>query len=105
MNALIRVKLALTEDRPTIKPYDEKAWAELADARLPVDVSLPLLESIHVRWVALFRAAPAADMNRTFVHPEFPEGPLTLDYVLQHYAWHSRHHVAHITQLRRLEQW
>jgi hypothetical protein len=105
LNAYIRMKLALTEPMPTIKPYDEKAWATLADTRLPVAVSLQLLESVHVRWAAIIRSLTPADLSRTFHHPEFPDGPLTLDYMLQSYAWHSRHHVAHITALRQRQGW
>lgn len=105
LNAYIRVKLALTEDRPTIKPYDEHAWAQLADSRLPPAVSLALLDAVHARWVALLRSLSPADFARSFVHPEYPDGPLTIDFSLQLYAWHSRHHVAHITALRRRQGW
>jgi uncharacterized damage-inducible protein DinB len=105
MNALIRLKLALTEDAPTIKPYDENAWAQLADARLPIEVSLGLLDGIHARWVSLCDAMTPQDLARTFRHPEHPDGPRTLDWLLQQYAWHSRHHVAHITSLRAREGW
>jgi hypothetical protein len=105
MNAYIRMKLALTEDTPTIKPYDEAAWAQLADSRMPVDVSLQLLESIHARWVTLFRATGPEQLARRFVHPEFPDGPLNGEFLLQMYAWHSRHHLAHITELRRRQGW
>lgn len=105
MNALIRLKLALTENVPTVKPYDENAWGVLADARLPIDVSLRMLDGIHARWVALYRAMNSGDFARTFRHPEYPDSPLTLDWLLQQYAWHSRHHVAHITSLRQREGW
>jgi len=105
LNAYVRLKLALTEDTPTIKPYDESAWAGLADSRMPVEPSLALLESVHARWVALVRAMARDEFSRTFRHPEYPDGPLTLDWLLQQYAWHSRHHVAHITSLRRREGW
>lgn len=105
MNAYIRLKLALTENTPTIKPYDEKTWADLADSRMPIEVSLRLLDSIHARWVALFHAMKPEDWARTFNHPEYPEGPRTLDWLLQTYAWHSRHHLAHITSLRQREGW
>jgi len=104
MNALIRAKLALTERDPVIKPYDENAWATLPDMRLPVSVSLGLLDGIHARWAALYVAMTADQFNRSFVHPELGER-MTLDWHLQLYAWHSRHHVAHITQLRRCEGW
>jgi len=105
MNAYIRMKLALTEQTPTIKLYDEKPWAELADSRMPLDVSLRLLEAVHERWVAVCRAMKLGDWARTFHHPEHPDGPRTVDWLLQLYAWHSRHHVAHITSLRQRERW
>jgi hypothetical protein len=105
MNAYIRMKLALTENTPTIKPYDEKTWAELADSRMPIEVSLGLLDGIHARWVALLRVMKPDDWARTFNHPEYSDGPLTVDWLLQGYAWHSRHHVAHITSLRQRERW
>lgn len=105
MHAYIRLKLALTEDTPTIKPYDEKTWAELADSRLPIENSLGLLDAVHARWVTLFRAMKPADFARTFHHPEYPDGPRTLDWLHQAYAWHSRHHVAHINSLRQREGW
>jgi hypothetical protein len=105
VNAYIRLKLALTEDAPTIKPYDEKSWAELADARMPVDVSLAMLDSIHARWVALCRNLKPADWARTFIHPEYPEGPRTIDWLIQIYAWHSNHHLAHVTSLRHRQGW
>jgi hypothetical protein len=105
LHAYIRLKLALTEDAPTIKPYDEKTWAMLADSRLPVEISLTLLDSIHARWVALCRDLKASDWARTFNHPEYPEGPRTIDWLVQVYAWHSNHHLAHITSLRKREGW
>ncbi len=105
MNAYSRVKMALTEETPTIKPYDEAAWARLADSGMPIDISLALLDSIHARWVALYRAMTPEDFARTFRHPEYPDATLTLDWLLQQYAWHSRHHVAHITSLRAREGW
>ena len=105
VNAYIRLKLALTEPAPTITPYNEKAWAMLADTRLPVDVSLALLDSVHARWVALCEALKPADWALTFIHPEYPEGPRTIDWLVQIYAWHSNHHLAHITALRDREGW
>ena len=104
MNAFVRLKLALTEDRPTVVGYDEKKFAELPDTRLPVDVSLQLLRGLHARWVALYRDMPDTSWSRIFKHPEYPD-PLTLDWQVQMYAWHSRHHVAHITALRQRERW
>ena len=97
MNGFIRFKLALTEDSPTIKSYDEARWAVLADAALPVDPSLHLLEALHLRWVGLLESMTDRDFQRTFVHPE--SGPWRLDQYLAQYAWHGRHHVAHVLSL------
>jgi DinB superfamily len=95
MNAYIRFKLALTEDRPAIKPYDQARWAELADTRVtPVETSLTLLESIHERWVNILRSMTPADFARNLAHPE--HGPISLDWMLALYAWHGRHHVGHV---------
>ena len=104
MNAFVRLKLALTEEQPTIAAYDEKKFAALADGQLPVAVSLELLRSLHARWLAIYGTMTDADWQRTFVHPEYPE-PQTLDRQAQLYGWHSRHHVAHITALRQREGW
>jgi len=104
LNAFIRFKLALTEDKPTIKPYDEARWAELADAKAPIEPSLVLLDSLHKRWLVLLNSLGPADWQRSMVHPEHP-APMTLDDVLQIYAWHGRHHVAHITSLRERNGW
>jgi hypothetical protein len=105
LNAYTRFKLALTEAEPTIKPYNEAAWAELADSQtVPIDVSLALLDSLHTRWVALLRSMVAADFGRTLRHPE-QDRVLTLGQMLGLYAWHGRHHVAHITALRKREGW
>ena len=98
-----RFKLALTEDSPTIKPYDEAAWANLADSRLPVAVSLDLLAAVHARLVALLQSLSDADFARLFVHPE--RGPMTLARNLAMYDWHSRHHTAHIVNLRTRQGW
>jgi hypothetical protein len=104
MNAYVRFRLALTEQEPTIKPYDEKKWAELTDARTaPIDLSLTLLNSLHERWTLLLRALSAKDFTRTFRHPEL--GVLTLDVQLSLYHWHGRHHLAHITSLRQRMGW
>jgi uncharacterized damage-inducible protein DinB len=104
LNAFGRFKLALTEEEPTIKPYDEARWAELADAKTaPIEPSLKLLEGLHKRWVILLESLTAADWPRTFHHPE--RGVMSLDESLAMYAWHSRHHVAHITALREREGW
>lgn len=103
MNALIRLKLALTEENPTVKPYDEKAFAELADQQLPIDVSLAILDGLHARWTALLRALAPEQFARPLYHPEI--GAITVDDLVQTYGWHSRHHVAHITHLRAREGW
>ena len=104
LNAYVRFRLALTENQPTIKPYEEARWAELADAKsAPVAVSLALLEPLHDRWVRLLRSLTAADFARTFVHPE--HGVRTLDWMLFLYAWHGRHHTAHVTELRKQKGW
>jgi hypothetical protein len=104
MNAFIRFKLALTEEQPTIKPYDQERWAELGDVRTtPVETSLVLLESLHHRWVLLLRSLNPRDFARSFNHPEL--GVVTLDKNLALYAWHGRHHIAHITSLRERMNW
>jgi len=104
MNSYVRFKLALTENEPTIKPYAEDRWAELADTKAtPIEVSLTLLDSLHDRWVRLLRSLNADDWERTFRHPEL--GPMTLEKTLALYAWHGRHHVAHITELRKQKSW
>jgi uncharacterized damage-inducible protein DinB len=104
LNSYIRFKLALTEDEPTIKGYAEDRWAELADTKgTPVEVSLVLLDSLHDRWVRLLRSLKAEDWKRTFRHPEL--GPMTLEKNLALYAWHGRHHVAHVTELRKRMNW
>ena len=105
LNAYTRFKLALTESEPTIKPYDEAEWAKLPDSeQVPPDVSLDLLESLHLRWVTLLRALTATDFRRTLKHPE-RERVLTLGQLLALYAWHGRHHVGHILALRKREGW
>jgi hypothetical protein len=105
VNAYVRFKLALTEDTPTIKPYNEAAWAELPDSRhTPIETSLTLLDSVHARWVGLLRALKPADFKRGFMHPE--QGKvMDLDRALAMYAWHGKHHVAHITGLRQRMGW
>lgn len=104
LNSYVRFKLALTEDDPTIKPYAEDRWAELADTKAtPLEVSLTLLESLHDRWVRLLRSLTPEQWKRTFRHPEM--GPMTLERTLALYAWHGRHHVAHITELRKRMSW
>jgi hypothetical protein len=104
LNAYVRFKLALTEDAPTIKPYAEDLWAQLADTQTtPVEVSLTLLDSLHTRWVRLLRSLKVEDWRRTFRHPQLGEVSLEKNLVL--YAWHGRHHVAHITRLRERNGW
>ncbi len=104
MNAYVRFRLALTETTPTIKPYDEAAWAQLADANAaPIDVSLKLLESLHTRLTLLLRSMHDADFAKSFRHPEL--GEMRLDTNLALYSWHGRHHLAHINDLRQRERW
>ncbi|HZM26024.1 MAG TPA: bacillithiol transferase BstA [Gemmatimonadales bacterium] len=104
VNAYTRFKLALTEDVPTIKTYEEAQWAELPEARsAPIGVSLALLEALHQRWVLLLRVLAPAQFARTFRHPEL--GIMTLDQQIALYAWHGRHHLAHITSLRTRMGW
>jgi len=103
MNSFVRFKLALTEDNPVIKPYDEAAFAELHDSRMPTEPSLKLLEALHDRWLVLLRGLSEEDWKKSFQHPE--RGPLTLEQNLALYAWHGDHHVAHITSLRSARGW
>jgi hypothetical protein len=104
MNAYIRFKLALTEDTPTIKPYNEDAWTQLQDSeQTPIEVSLALLEAVHTRWVNLLKSLKAEDFARKLNHPE--SGTLDLDHMLAMYSWHGRHHTAHITSLRARMKW
>jgi hypothetical protein len=104
MTSYIRFKLAVTEDEPTIKPYFEDRWARLDDAnQAPIELSLDLLETLHGRWVWFLRSLKDADFQRTFLHPEL--GSVSLDKNVALYAWHGRHHVAHITSLRERNGW
>lgn len=104
MNAYVRFKLAVTEPEPTIKPYNEALWAQLPDATNPdIVTSLQLLESMHERWVVFLRSLDATQFQKTFRHPD--RGIVTLDWTLALYAWHGRHHVAHITSLRSRMGW
>jgi len=104
INAFVRLKFALTEETPTIRPYDQDGWAGLPDSTLPLEPSLALLDGLHARWTAILRALPPDAFARTFVHPEL-EGDVNVDLLVQHYAWHSHHHLAHVTELRRREGW
>lgn len=97
MNAYIRFKLALTEEEPVIKPYDEAKWAELPDYKLPIDISLSMLEALHKRWTNLLRSLSPSDMKKTFIHPD--SGGVSVGENIGIYAWHGRHHLAHITSL------
>jgi DinB family protein len=103
MNAYIRFKLALTENEPTIKPYDQELWAKLPDANAPIEPSLALFESLQQRFVTLLNGMTPADFARTLKHPEL--GLVVLDKYVAMYAWHGRHHVAHITSLRERNGW
>jgi uncharacterized damage-inducible protein DinB len=104
MHAFLRFKLALTEDQPTIKPYDQARTAELTDSReLPAEVSLALLDALHQRWTSLLRGMRPEEFARCFNHPE--RGSMTLDGLVDVCAWHGRHHVAHIISLRERMGW
>lgn len=104
LNAYVRLKLALTEDAPTIRPYDETGWAALADTQtVPIETSLALLDALHLRWVALWRSMRDQDFERSYAHPE--TGVHSLNYLLGMYAWHGPHHIAHIVGLRRRMGW
>jgi hypothetical protein len=102
-NSYVRFKLALTEDWPTIKPYDEAAWARLPDSRMTIEPSLDFVSGLHARLVGLLESMSEADFERGFHHPE--RGPVTLAHNLAMYDWHSRHHVAHIASLRQRKGW
>jgi uncharacterized damage-inducible protein DinB len=104
LNAYCRFKLALTEDEPTIKPYDEAGWALLPDVKaVPIETSLALLDAVHQRWVAILRGMTPTDFERMLVHPE--SGRQSLDQMLALYAWHGPHHTAHVTRLRERMGW
>ena len=103
MNGFIRIKFALTEDSPTIMPYDEASWAKLPDMSLPVDSSLKILEGVHARLTTLLRGLNDEQFGRSYVNPE--SGPWTIDAFIALYAWHSRHHTAHITSTRERNGW
>ena len=104
MNAYIRFKLALTEDKPMIKPYEEKLWAELPDSKLvDINVSLDLIKSLHKRWTTLLRHLSEEELNKEFLHPN--SGMKNLKETICHYAWHGNHHLAHITSLKQRMNW
>ena len=104
MNAFIRMRLGATESHPPVKTYDEKAWSELTDSRTaPIDLSLSLLDALHRRWVMWLRLLEEPIFSRTVQHPDW--GSISIASLLELYAWHCRHHVAHITELRKRQQW
>jgi hypothetical protein len=104
MNAYIRFKLTLTEDTPTIKPYLEARWAEMPDSKATINLSLPILEGVHKRWMIILRSMKPEDFERKLFHPE-QNKELFLKNMLALYAWHSNHHLAHITELKKREGW
>ena len=104
MNAFVRFKLGVSEDNPTIRPYDEKTWAETPDSRqAPIGLSLSILRGLHARWVQLLESLDAPEFDRLIMHPE--NGPMSLGDLLQMYAWHGRHHTTQIAQLRQRQGW
>ncbi len=103
LNSIVRFKLALTEDAPTIRPYYEDRWAELGDSSLPVESSMKIIEGLHHRWTTLLNSMSDADFQRRLVHPE--SGEWTLEKMLAMYVWHGKHHTAHITKLRERSDW
>lgn len=103
MNAYIRLKLALTEDNPVIKPYDQDKWAELADYKIKVDDSMELIYGLHKRWARLLHSLTSRQLERTFQHPE--SGTWTVRKLIAQYAWHSNHHLAHIRTLKERKNW
>ena len=104
MNSYIRFKLAVTEDKPIVKTYDQTQWSELVDARIaPVEDSLVLLEALHRRWVLFLKSLSQDDLKRVFVHPD--AGEVSLDYNVGIYAWHTRHHTAQITEMKKRNHW
>jgi DinB superfamily len=104
INAYVRTKLLLTEDNPTIKPYEQQHWADLSDSRLPVAPSLLILSNIHLRWVAILDSLQPEDFGRTYFHPG-DQRTFTLTEVLGLYAWHGEHHYQHIRRLAERNQW
>ena len=103
MNAYIRFKLAITEETPVIKPYNEGDWAELPDYELPVETSISLLKALHIRWVKLLKSLTLTDLEKTFVHPD--SGEISIGKNIGIYAWHGQHHLAHITYLSIRKGW
>lgn len=103
LNSLVRFKLALTEDAPTIRPYYEDRWAELEDSFLPIESSLEIIEGLHSRWTTLLNSMSDEDFQKKLIHPD--SGEWTLEKMLGLYSWHGRHHTAHITKLRERNDW
>lgn len=103
LNSYTRFKLALTEERPTIKPYKEKQWAKLSDSQLPVEPSLTLIDGLHQRWSYLLRSLDKNQLSRELIHPE--AGTIVLKNMIAHYAWHGNHHLGHITTLKKKRNW
>lgn len=103
LNAYTRLKLTLTEDKPTIKPYNEAAWAELDDSTMPIEISQTLLDSVHSRWDRVWRSLKQEDFARVLIHPD--HGERNIDWLLFIYEWHGKHHTAHITELRKQKGW
>ena len=104
MNCLTRFKLALTEQTPTIKPYDEALWAELGDSKMPINAALKMIEGIHERWVVLLKSLSMDEFKRSFIHPVHNK-EIPLDEALGFYAWHCDHHLAHIVNLKTAKGW
>jgi len=104
LNAYVRFKLALTEEKPIIKPYDEKLWAELPDTKLvDINVSITLIDSLHKRWTSLLKQLSKKELDKEYLHPE--SGMKNVRETISHYAWHSNHHLAHITSLKKRMKW
>jgi len=105
MNSLIRFKLALTEEKPIIKPYFEDRWGELEDSKnIPIEPALKILEGLHNRWVVLLKSLSKKDLEKSFIHPEHGK-EFRLDEIIGIYAWHCNHHLAHITTLKKIKNW
>ena len=103
MNAYIRIKLALTEENPPIKPYEEADWAKLPDYQLPIEASLSILDSLHLRWTHLLRNLEAEELRKTLIHPE--SGNHSVTFMIGNYSWHGKHHLAQITNLLLSRDW
>lgn len=103
INGYTRIKLALTEEKPTIKPYQQERWAVLSDSSLPIEASLKLIQGLHQRWSYLLKSLDKNQLNRELYHPE--SGAVILKHLIGHYAWHGNHHLAHITTLKKRKNW